>query len=254
MSDRARELVASLADFRLRRDAKKELVQMGDEAVPALAEGLRQGPTAARWTMLYALEEMRSPTALQALVDCLDNAGLASMAADTLGRITGKSFQTDKAAWESFLAGRKPVEADGSGKPSLALDDEATVRAAVEGTGARVEGSGKEFDLTVPTEGGRRQKVKVLFSGKDSEDNRLVVIYTVCGPANPKNYEWALRRNLRMAYGAIGVRDIDGKPTFVAVNTLLADTLVPNELRASVLYLAKRADALEAKLTGTDAL
>ena len=95
-------------------------------------------------------------------------------------------------------------------------------------------------------------RITISFGSKDFEDEPLVVLYTECGPAHPKNFEWALRQNLRMSFGAIGIRDRDGEPIFVMLNTHPRALVSPEEIRKSVLLLARKGDALEDALTHGD--
>ncbi|MBI4577943.1 MAG: hypothetical protein HY722_16905 [Planctomycetes bacterium] len=99
---------------------------------------------------------------------------------------------------------------------------------------------------------GRKQGVYVREGRKDFEGEELIVVYTVCGTANPKNYENALRLNARISYGAVAIYDIDGKPCFVMTDSILAKNVSSAALRKSVLTLADKGDWLEKQISSED--
>jgi serine/threonine-protein kinase len=99
---------------------------------------------------------------------------------------------------------------------------------------------------------GRAQKVAVYFGREDAEGEELVVIYSECGPADPKYYEVVLRKNLSIPSGAFAVRDLDGSPHFVLVDTMLASSATPSALAKKIEHIADRADAVEQSLTKQD--
>ncbi len=81
---------------------------------------------------------------------------------------------------------------------------------------------------------------------------RLVLIYSICCPADPEYYEEALRLNSEVSHGALAIREIDGKECFVMIDTFPRSTVDPEEIRRSVLEIAFRADSVEKLLTGLD--
>ena len=105
------------------------------------------------------------------------------------------------------------------------------------------------YRLTVTLCDGRRQTVFVEPSDH-SVAERLLVITSVCCEARPSFYEQALRINGEMPHGSVAVRDVDGQPMFVVVDTYPRATVDAEEIRKSVLSVASRADAIEHVLTG----
>ena len=55
-----------------------------------------------------------------------------------------------------------------------------------------------------------------------------------------------------MSFGAIAIRDRDEQPVFVMVNTHTRAAVSPEDIRTSVLLLARKGDALEEALTKAD--
>jgi len=249
MSEQARQRIAQLSDFRARKAAMDVLVEMGVDAVPALVEALGYPAENVRWAVRSVLARLGGEAVTAALLAALDDPARRDAAAQTLREMTGQSFGTHRQAWARHFGG--PAAA---GAPAAAaLTDEALVNATVEGTGIPAEWRGGGAVLRVPLDGGRTQRVTVSFAAKDSDGEPLVVAYTECGPAEPKNHEWALRQNLKLAFGALAIRDRDGEPTFVMVNTHLRATVTPEDLRRSVRLLARKGDAIEKALTTGDA-
>jgi len=97
----------------------------------------------------------------------------------------------------------------------------------------------------------RRQSV-LIEPGGDSVAERLLMIYSICCPAEPRYYEQALRLNAEISHGGLSIREIDGRSQFVMVDTYPRATVDPEEIRNSVLEVARRADEVEQRLTGLD--
>ena len=106
-----------------------------------------------------------------------------------------------------------------------------------------------EVTLKVPVD--RTQKVFVANSDHRAGD-RLLNIYSVCCAAEPDFYEDALRLNSIVLHGGIAIRDINGVPSFVMVDTFPRATVTAEEIRRSVQEIGTRADAIEEMLTGRD--
>jgi len=279
MSTRAQELVEQLRSFRARKEAMEALVLLGDEAIEPLIAALGHGMENVQWAAGHALSQIGGDAVIARLIEALDDASSAESAAKVLSTLTGKTFGTDRAAWSGWAqaptvepeaapeppveppdreAGRGSSAARGSAAeppspaPPEPLSDKELVEAAVEGTEISVRDRTSGFVLSVPIARGRSQRVILNFTAKDFEDEPLIVVYTECAPAKATNYEWALRQNVRMSFGAIGIRDRAGQPTFVMVDTHHRATVAPEDLRKSILLLAQRGDSLEESLTQTD--
>lgn len=82
--------------------------------------------------------------------------------------------------------------------------------------------------------------------------DRLLLFYSICGPAQTEYYEQALRLNSEMLHGSLALRVINGEPHFVVVDTYPRSTVDPEEIRRTVLNIAQNADQVEHRLTGLD--
>ncbi|MCA9056987.1 MAG: serine/threonine protein kinase [Planctomycetaceae bacterium] len=109
----------------------------------------------------------------------------------------------------------------------------------------------RRYTVEVMLRGSRRQTV-LIENSHHSADDRLLLIYSVCCPADPAFYEEALRLNARIDHGGISIRDIDGVPHFVMIDTYPRATVNGEEIRRSVLEVAANADQIENHLTGRD--
>jgi hypothetical protein len=67
--------------------------------------------------------------------------------------------------------------------------------------------------------------------------------------ADAKHYEAWLRRNVSIPAGAFAIRDVDGQPQFVMVDTLLAASVTASVLAKKIEYIAAQADLVENALT-----
>ena len=259
MSEDAKKLIAQLHDFWSRKAAMNALLLMGDEAVPHLIEALESPIPNVQWSARSLLGQIGGDAVIKDLIPVLDDPKRKNDAAEVLRQVTGQSIGPDRAAWEEWLrsGGKRaaPAREAPAAKPSAIaapLSDKALIDAVAAHTPIRVEERPGGFALDVPLDAGRHQRVTVSFTAKDFEGEPLVVVYTECGPASPRNYEWALRQNLRMSFGAIAIRDRGDQPIFVMVDTHLRDTVTPHDIHKSVFLLAQKGDALEEALTKTD--
>ncbi|NLW49426.1 MAG: HEAT repeat domain-containing protein [Candidatus Brocadiaceae bacterium] len=248
-----RSLIGQLRDFRLRSRAADRLVVLGREAVPHLIEALdREGQEGARWAILKCLGESRSPEAAQVLVRWLGDRNYHSVAHEALVRMAGRDLGPLPEEWLRW-ARRAAGGADAAPAADAADRDAAAnrqlIEQAVEGTAATWrEDEPDRFRVSVPLSGARSREVTVVFGSTDHEGCEIALVYCNCGEASADDYEAALRRNLRMPYGAIGLRDIGGRPCFVMFNTILRHGLSPVELRKSVFTIGERAAQIPGRI------
>lgn len=112
---------------------------------------------------------------------------------------------------------------------------------------------GEQFWAMVTLPHGRRQQVFIETTSHDISE-RLLQVYTRCGPVESGFYQEALRMNARISHGAVAIREVDGTEQFVIVNSYPRGTVDAEEIRRSVIEVAYHADAVENLLTGRDEL
>ncbi|NQV23306.1 MAG: protein kinase [Rhodopirellula sp.] len=111
--------------------------------------------------------------------------------------------------------------------------------------------SGDSYTLVRTLPDNRSQTVFLEPSGHAFGD-RLLLFYSICGPAQHGYFEQALRLNSEMLHGSLAIREIDGAPYFVVVDTYPRSTVDPEEIRRTVFDIAQNADRVEQRLTGLD--
>jgi serine/threonine-protein kinase len=111
------------------------------------------------------------------------------------------------------------------------------------------QGERYRLDLRLPD--GRGQTLFIEPS-EHAAHERLLLIYSICCAAEPAYYEYALRLNSEIPHGGLAIREIDGTPWFVMLDTYPRATVDAEEIRRSALEIAYRADAVEKLLTGLD--
>lgn len=111
--------------------------------------------------------------------------------------------------------------------------------------------TGQKYEVTIQLEEGRNQRVFLQPSDHGTTE-RLLLIYSICCPAREDYYEAALRMNSDIPHGSLALREIDGTLMFVMVDTYPRATVDAEEVRRSVLEVARCADAVERHLTGRD--
>jgi hypothetical protein len=246
------KLIDGLRDFRTRSDAKQQLLAFGPAAVEPLIAELRDRAEGVRWAAASLLGQLGDERAIDPLIEALQRPDMAAAAADALRTITGQDFGEDPRRWAAWRRG-EPADAPASpDRIAPPLSDAELVRQAIGDLAEELTESGEVFIARLALKDGRHQSVRLNAAHKDSEGNGVILIETVCGPASSKHYEWALRQNLKLPFGAIAIRDIGGQPHFVMVNSLLRQTATPPEIRASVLNIARWGDAIEKALLKED--
>ncbi len=124
----------------------------------------------------------------------------------------------------------------------LALDDE---------PGITWHRNDQRYTAEVELPNGRRQYV-FIESSNPSKGDRVLSIYSICGPADQDHYRHALQLNADILHGALAIRNWNGVPHFVMLNNYPRSTVDAEEVRRSVIDAAIHADELEQKLTGGD--
>jgi len=246
-------LIGELSNFRTRARARAALVDIGADAVEPLIKALSSHREAVLWAVIRSLGDIGDERAIEPLIGLLEKGRMSEAAARSLAAVTGTDRGEDPAAWRKWLE-EKTGKVEAAPKPEVPATQEELLSQVVAGTPLRYTKTPEGYQIVVPVEEGRSQVVKILFGSKDAEGEELVVVYTECGPATEKNFEWALRQNLRMPYGAVALREVEDKKTFVMVNTHLRSMAEAEEVKKSVFTLAKKADAVEKTLTRRDEL
>ena len=130
-------------------------------------------------------------------------------------------------------------------------DTESLVRESAKGLDCFIQGARDTFRVIIPQPGERLQEVIIeVTEGKNNE--HYLSVFSVCGPADPSYFGYALSLNALLTFGSISIHDVLGKQMFVMSRTFLRDTVRPEELRDAMLEIARRADTVEKQLTRQD--
>lgn len=116
----------------------------------------------------------------------------------------------------------------------------------------QIAGSGERFSVRVELPGSRWQTVQIQSCASPIVAERVVRIYSICGPASESYYRRALELNATIPHGSIAIESIDGVSHFVMANSYPRATCDPEEIRRSVLTIAHHSDAIEQALTQRD--
>jgi hypothetical protein len=249
------ELVRQLRDFRTRSQAIDALAAAGTEAVGPLLTALEmESNEGARWAMIHCLGELGESRAVPVLASFLEQSDYQTVTREALSKIVGRDLGPLPGDWLRWAELRpletgRHLETAYEAEAAEPLTNRRLVELALEGSAAswREEDSDK-FVVNLPLAGGRTQRVTLAFGATDQEGGEIVIIYSDCGEANPAHYEAVLRRNLRMPYGAVALRDVGEQSCFVMFNTILRHALSPIELRKSIFTIGERAHRVERQL------
>jgi serine/threonine protein kinase len=130
-------------------------------------------------------------------------------------------------------------------------DTESLVRESAKGLDCFIQGARDTFRVIIPQPGDRLQEV-IIEATEGKNDEQYLSVFSVCGPADPDYFAYALTLNSHLTFGSISIHDVLGKQMFVMSRTFLRDTVRPEELRDAMLEIARRADSVEKQLTRMD--
>ncbi len=196
-----------------------------------------------RWCAIRILADIGDERAVAPLKALRDSGRHAVEIADALRAITGQEP-------ESAVGGRSQGDHDVS-DPS-GMSDAALLREALRGLPATVTGESPHYTVYVSLTDGRSQEVYMDFSRTDPDDQAIVYLWTSCGAVDPEKYASALKLNMIIPYGAIGIAEVEDDTCFAMVNTYLRETANPREIGFSVMTLAREGDSIERALCRQD--
>src|SRR5262249_53378401 len=127
-------------------------------------------------------------------------------------------------------------------------DTESLVREALEGVDCFVQQGGRDgFRIVLPVPNDRLQEVYIeVAQGRDQE--RLLQVSSVGGPAAQRYYEFALKLNAELTIGGLSIREVHGQPMFVMPRPYSRAHVPPADIRAAVLEVGRRGDWVEQQL------
>lgn len=112
---------------------------------------------------------------------------------------------------------------------------------------------GGQWKLEFKTDGDRRQTIFIDPDRKDSAGHPVAVMYTLCGPAEPKVYGTALKTNMQLSHAAFGVIKQGEMPLLALICRRRIGELTRDSLEETLAYLAKKGDRAESQLQEEDA-
>lgn len=129
-------------------------------------------------------------------------------------------------------------------------DTETLVREAASGLDGFIQGARDTFRVILSLPGDRLQEV--VIEATEDQDERHLTVFSVCGPADPAYYAYALELNGQLTYGSISIHLVLGAPMFVMSRTFPRDTVRADDVRDALIEIARRSDHIEKKLTRLD--
>ncbi|WP_422927039.1 serine/threonine protein kinase [Singulisphaera sp. PoT] len=130
-------------------------------------------------------------------------------------------------------------------------ETESLVRESVEGLDCFIQGGRDNYRILFPLPNDRLQEVYIEVScGEDG--GRHLSVFSICGPADPKYFEFALRMNDKLTYGSLSIRSVHDQPMFVMTRTFAREHVCSADIRSALLEIARRGDHIEHLLTNAD--
>jgi serine/threonine-protein kinase len=130
-------------------------------------------------------------------------------------------------------------------------DTETLVREAARGIDCFIQGYGDTYRVILTLPGDRLQEV-VIEATEEKNNERYLSVFSVCGPADPAYFKYALTLNSHLTFGSISIHNVLGNPMFVMSRTFPRDTVRTEDIRDALLEIGRRADHVEKQLTRLD--
>ncbi|WP_337173328.1 serine/threonine-protein kinase [Paludisphaera sp.] len=131
-------------------------------------------------------------------------------------------------------------------------DTEGLIRESLRGVDSFIQGSRDSFRVLVPQPNDRLQEVMIEVNDGEEGDERYLSVFSVCGPAEPAYFGYALALNSRLTYGGLSIRYVLGAPMLVMSRTFARDRARVGDLRDAIVEIAHNADRIEAQMTRMD--
>jgi serine/threonine protein kinase len=129
---------------------------------------------------------------------------------------------------------------------------EELIHEALDGLGGFIQQTAREqFRVVFPVPGGRVQEV-YLDATTGRGPDRLLTIFSVCGPAQASHHEYALRLNATLTHGSLSIREVNGQPMFVMTKVFPRAGVTSAEVAAAVQEIARHSDRVEHELSPAD--
>jgi serine/threonine-protein kinase len=130
-------------------------------------------------------------------------------------------------------------------------ETEGLLRESIEGLDCFIQGARDHFRILFKLPNDRLQEVYLEVEA-DRRNERLLTLFSVCCPAEPRHYEFALKLNAEMTYGGLSIREVNGQPMFVMTRTFPRGQVHPDDIRTALIDIARRSDRVEQQLTHAD--
>ncbi|MDP6629789.1 MAG: hypothetical protein QGH42_02365 [Kiritimatiellia bacterium] len=249
MSIERDELRRGLRNFETRARMIEAAIDEGKGCIETILPLLHDRSEAVRWSAIRILTEIGDERCIGPLLGVLERGKNVTDTLNALRTISDQDFGSDIKAWRQWLLEDPELRATAT---DGILSDESLLAAAIEGLPVTVTGEGQQLALTVSLPDDRSQQVWVDFSKQDDDEQNIVQLCTPCGDADTVRYEWALKLNMAIKYGAIALAELDGAQCFAMVDSYLRATCDPEDLAKSLMSLAEQGDAIEKALAHED--
>ncbi|MHC5037742.1 MAG: HEAT repeat domain-containing protein [Planctomycetota bacterium] len=245
--DRAEKYIRELksSTVLMRKFAARYLKDDGDErAIEPLVEALNDSHADVRKEAAITLGHLGDERALTPLREA---------ATDRDAQVAEAAKKAAAKIEERFGKSAGPLETPVSRPAPEPRSREDLIRASLANADAKIEKRKYGFKFTLALPRGRSQAVRLVVDRSDPDGDPLFLLFTILGEADPKRYAWALKANSRLPYGALAIREVEGREQLILIETLLEADTTEDELRKAVLTLAEKGDLIEQRLYGQDA-
>jgi hypothetical protein len=114
--------------------------------------------------------------------------------------------------------------------------------------GTKVETDGGRLMIALPLKGGRTQRVIIDMAQSDAAEEAKILVYTLCGPAEPGVYQRALESNAKLSHAAFALLTRGDKMMLILVSRRRLSGLTRETFISDIRYIARKGDQAEEQL------
>ncbi len=240
-----------------RRDAAATLTMMLREALLALRKGAEDKDPDVSHECKKSIEVVRSDlTGALKDIELELATALRAYQADMAG---SKPMELDSGISGEVGGGAGPASMGESGRIASGASRGATpenvvswLKAIAEQRGGELRETEGQWAIEMKLSGDRKQVIFVDPLRKDSAGEAVAVMYTLCGPAEPKIFPMALKTNMQLSHAAFGVTKQGDQRLLALIGRRRIDELTRDSFEEILDYLAKKGDQAESQLQGED--
>lgn len=163
-----------------------------------------------------------------------------------------RTYRADRGSSSAGLTSRREAGPAVSAPGATRLDLEGWLRAIAKEQGGAIREAEGQWAVEFRVSDERRQTIFIDPERKDSTGQPVAVMYTLCGPAEPKVFGASLQANAQLSHAAFATIGEGEKRRLVLISRRRMSELTRSGVAETLEYLANKGDRAESQLQRQD--